>query len=76
MNNYISTLCWNENVRIPSLSLEDGFVDFPINSDHKSKVYYKDGSESSPDMIRVKNNGDGSFHGFPIDSKTAEPIRK
>ncbi|MEN7547374.1 hypothetical protein AAG747_05620 [Rapidithrix thailandica] len=58
-----------------TLSPEDGFKDFPINPDHKSIVYYKDGSESIPDMIRVRNNGNGTFHGFPIDSKTAEPIR-
>ncbi len=56
------------------LSPEDGMKDFPINPDHKCIVYYSDGSTSIPDMIRVKNLGNGRFHGFPIDSKTAEPI--
>lgn len=55
--------------------LEPGeWGDFPINSDHKSIVYYADGSESIPDMIRLRRNADGTFHGFPIDSKTAGPI--
>ncbi|MCG8700439.1 MAG: type IV secretion protein Rhs, partial [Bacteroidales bacterium] len=50
------------------------FADFPINSDHKCTVFYADGTQSVPDKIRVSNNGDGTFHGFPIDSKTAGPI--
>ena len=58
------------------LKPEDGMTDFPINPDHKCIVYYADGSTSIPDMIRVKNIGNGKFHGFPIDSKTAEPIYK
>ncbi len=49
-------------------------ADFPIRPGSKSTVYYGDGSTSVPDMIRVSNNGDGTFHGFPIDSKTAGPI--
>ena len=48
--------------------------DFPIRPGSKSVVYYGNGSTSVPDMIRVRNNGDGSFHGFPIDSTTAGPI--
>lgn len=48
--------------------------DFPINEDHKSVVFNSDGTMDIPDMIRVRNNGNGSFHGFPINSKTAEPI--
>ncbi|MCE4057325.1 RHS repeat-associated core domain-containing protein, partial [Pseudomonas sp. Au-Pse12] len=50
------------------------FFDIPINPDHKSVVYNPDGSKSIPDMIRIRNNGNGTFHGFPIDSKTAGPI--
>jgi RHS repeat-associated protein len=49
-------------------------ADFPIRPDSKSVVYYGDGTTSAPDMIRVRNNGDGTFHGFPIDSQTAGPI--
>ncbi len=49
-------------------------ADFPIRPGSKSAVYYGDGSTSVPDAIRVRNNGDGSFHGFPIDSTTAGPI--
>ncbi|AYN04404.1 hypothetical protein [Flavobacterium sp. 140616W15] len=48
--------------------------DFPINSDHKSTVFHSDGSQSVPDKIRVRNNGNGTFHGFPINSSTAGPI--
>ena len=48
--------------------------DFPINPNHKSVVYNVDGTIDIPDMIRVRNNGNGTFHGFPINSKTAEPI--
>ncbi|MBY7314077.1 RHS repeat-associated core domain-containing protein, partial [Escherichia coli] len=48
--------------------------DFPINSDHSSVVFNPDGTIDIPDKIRVRNNGDGTFHGFPINSKTAEPI--
>ncbi|MCY7259894.1 RHS domain-containing protein [Pseudomonas protegens] len=50
------------------------FFDIPINPDHKSVVYNPDGSKSIPDLIRIRNNGNGTFHGFPIDSKTAGPI--
>lgn len=49
-------------------------ADFPINPGSKSTVFNADGSQSVPDMIRVRNNGDGTFHGFPIDSSTAGPI--
>ncbi|MGC4064597.1 MAG: RHS repeat-associated core domain-containing protein [Polyangiaceae bacterium] len=49
-------------------------VDFPIRQGSKSVVYYGDGSTSVPDKIRVRNNGNGTFHGFPIDSNTAGPI--
>ncbi|MEL6699657.1 MAG: hypothetical protein AAFP89_25690 [Bacteroidota bacterium] len=55
---------------------DGGFMDFPIRPGSTSKVHYKDGTTSTPDMIRLRNNGDGTFHGFPIDSKTAEPITK
>nr|WP_183042750.1 hypothetical protein [Pectobacterium parmentieri] len=48
--------------------------DFPINSNHKSVVFNPDGTVDIPDMIRVRNNGNGTFHGFPINSKTAGPI--
>ncbi len=51
-----------------------GFMDFKINNSTKSKVYNPDGTVSVPDMIRVRNNGNGTFHGFPINSKTAGPI--
>jgi hypothetical protein len=51
-----------------------GFMDFPINANNTSIVHLPDGSTVKPDMIRVRNNGNGRFHGFPIDSKTAEPI--
>jgi len=51
-----------------------GFFDFPINPGSKSLIFYSDGSTSVPDFIRLRNNGNGTFHGFPIDSKTAEPI--
>ncbi|EGK3402811.1 RHS repeat-associated core domain-containing protein [Salmonella enterica] len=50
------------------------FYDIPINPDNKSIVYHPDGSTSIPDKIRIRNNGNGTFHGFPIDSKTAGPI--
>jgi len=59
-----------------NLNPEDGLIDFPINPNHQCIVYYKNGTTSIPDKIRVRNNGNGSFHGFPIDSKTAEPIHK
>jgi hypothetical protein len=49
-------------------------ADFPIRPGSKSVVYNPDGSTSVPNMIRVRNNGDGTFHGFPIDSTTAGPI--
>ncbi len=49
-------------------------ADSPINPNHKSVVFYGDGSTSVPDKIRVRNNGNGTFHGFPIDSSTAGPI--
>ncbi|MGC4064593.1 MAG: RHS repeat-associated core domain-containing protein [Polyangiaceae bacterium] len=49
-------------------------ADFPIRQGSKSVVYYGDGSTSVPDKIRVRNNGNGTFHGFPIDSNTAGPI--
>jgi hypothetical protein len=49
-------------------------MDFPINANNTSIVHLPDGSTVKPDMIRVRNNGNGRFHGFPIDSKTAEPI--
>ncbi|OCG00767.1 hypothetical protein [Gilliamella sp. wkB112] len=56
-------------------TLEPGqMADFPINSGSTSVVFNPDGSTSIPDMIRVRNNGNGTFHGFPIDSKTAGPI--
>lgn len=50
------------------------FQDFPINENHTSTIYNHDGTQSVPDMIRVRNNGNGTFHGFPINSKTAGPI--
>lgn len=50
------------------------FVDFPINPGSKSTVYNPDGTQSKPDMLRLRNEGNGTFHGFPIDSKTAGPI--
>ncbi|MDC8100617.1 SpvB/TcaC N-terminal domain-containing protein [Chryseobacterium rhizosphaerae] len=50
------------------------FKDFPINPGSTSTVYNPDGTQSKPDMIRLRNNGNGTLHGFPIDSKTAEPI--
>ena len=49
-------------------------ADFPIRPGSKSVVYYGDGTTSTPDMVRVRNNGNGKFHGFPIDSQTAGPI--
>ncbi|MGC4064584.1 MAG: RHS repeat-associated core domain-containing protein [Polyangiaceae bacterium] len=49
-------------------------ADFPIRPGSKSVVYNPDGTTSVPDMIRVRNNGDGTFHGFPINSTTAGPI--
>ena len=50
--------------------------DFPINPDNTSKVFLPNGNgvPVKPDMVRVRNNGDGTFHGFPIDSSTAGPI--
>ncbi|HGX0509241.1 TPA: hypothetical protein ACNRZD_004936, partial [Escherichia coli] len=50
--------------------------DFPINQNSKSEVYIPGGNgvPIKPDKIRVRNNGDGTFHGFPIDSSTAGPI--
>lgn len=48
--------------------------DFPINSGHTSVVFNPDGSIDIPDMIRVRNNGNGTFHGFPINSETAGKI--
>jgi RHS repeat-associated protein len=48
--------------------------DFPINPGHTSTVFNPDGTQSVPDMIRVRNNGNGTFHGFPINSGTAGPI--
>ncbi|EBW0356883.1 RHS domain-containing protein, partial [Salmonella enterica] len=50
--------------------------DFPINPNSKSEVYIPGGNgvPIKPDKIRVRNNGDGTFHGFPIDSTTAGPI--
>lgn len=47
---------------------------FPINADHKSIVFNPDGTIDIPNMIRVRNNRDGIFHGFPINSNTTEPI--
>lgn len=55
-----------------------GFKDFPVNADSKSVVFHPG---IDPDVAiphpathyRVRNNGDGTFHGFPIDC-TAEPI--
>ncbi|MCW3161379.1 hypothetical protein [Chryseobacterium oryctis] len=52
------------------------FEDFPINEGSTSTVYNPDGTQSKPDKIRVRNNGNGTFHGFPIDSKTAGTIHK
>ncbi|WP_228458479.1 hypothetical protein, partial [Chryseobacterium hagamense] len=58
-----------------TLKIADGFKDFPIMPGSTSTVYYVDGSESKPDRIRLRRNKDNkTFHGFPIDSKTAEPI--
>ncbi|GEM_PF-6149487 len=50
------------------------FQDFPINPNNTSTVYNPDGTQSKPDKIRVRNNGNGTFHGFPINSKTAGSI--
>lgn len=52
------------------------FQDFPINPGSTSTVYNPNGTQSKPDRIRVRNNGNGTFHGFPIDSKTAGQIHK
>lgn len=52
-----------------------GFMDFPINEGNESIVHNPDGTTSKPDMIRVRRNPNGTFHGFPINSETAEPIR-
>ncbi|EFK6855013.1 RHS repeat domain-containing protein, partial [Escherichia coli] len=54
----------------------DEMKDFPINQNSKSEVYIPGGNgvPIKPDKIRVRNNGDGTFHGFPIDSSTAGPI--
>jgi len=56
-----------------------GFMDFPVNPDSRSVVFRPGGDTGSPvahpaTHYRVRNNGDGTFHGFPID-ETAEPIR-
>lgn len=50
--------------------------DFPINPNSKNKVFIPgaDGIPIPADKIRVRNNGNGTFHGFPIDSATAGPI--
>ena len=54
-----------------------GFHDFPV-ADSKSTVFHTGGSLDNPvghpaTHYRLRNNGDGTFHGFPIDG-TAEPI--
>ncbi len=49
--------------------------DVPIHSDHSCVVFNLDGSESIPDRMRIRRNDDNkTFHGFPIDSKTAEDL--
>jgi RHS repeat-associated protein len=59
--------------------LEDGgFMDFPVNPDSKSVVFHPgvDPDIATPHPAthyRLQNNGNGTFHGFPIDG-TAEPI--
>ena len=62
----------------PEKPRKGGFVDFPINDNSKSIVFYP---TDSPDVIdarrpthyRLRNNGTGTFHGFPIDDG-AKPI--
>ena len=61
-------------------TLEVGvFQDFPVNADSKSVVFHSGGSideivQYPATHYRLRNNGNGTFHGFPID-ETAEPIR-
>ena len=54
------------------------FKDFDLPKGNKNKVFVPggDGKPLEADMIRVRNNGDGTFHGFPIHSSNAEPIYK
>ncbi|AVK96339.1 hypothetical protein FCT18_07855 [Lysinibacillus sphaericus] len=56
------------------------FKDFSVNPDSKSVVFYPNGDPNAPKAYplthyRLRNNGNGTFHGFPID-QTAEEIRK
>ncbi|WP_196243780.1 RHS repeat-associated core domain-containing protein, partial [Lysinibacillus sphaericus] len=56
-----------------------GFKDFPVNPDSKSVVFHPNGDSNAPKAhppthYRLRNNGNGTFHGFPIDH-TAEEIR-
>ncbi|MGG5508267.1 RHS repeat-associated core domain-containing protein [Myroides sp. C6-3] len=56
-----------------------GFMDFPVNQDTKSVVFHSgiDVDTATPfpaTHYRLRNNGNGTFHGFPIDA-TAELIR-
>lgn len=50
--------------------------DFEINPDHECIVFKPDGTTLIPDKIRVRKNYNGTFHGFPIHSVTAAPLRK
>ncbi|WP_170234731.1 SpvB/TcaC N-terminal domain-containing protein [Chryseobacterium hagamense] len=51
------------------------FKDFPINEGNTSIIHNPDGTKSKPDKVRLRDNGTGTWHGFPIDSKTATKLK-
>jgi hypothetical protein len=61
--------------KIAATFKDNDMHDVPINSDNTCIVFNLDGSESKPDRIRIRKNKDNkTFHGFPIDSKTAGEV--
>jgi hypothetical protein len=53
-----------------------GFMDFELPEGSESIVHNPDGTTSKADKIRVRNNNGKTFHGFPINSATAEPLKE
>lgn len=52
------------------------FVDFDMRPGADMDVFLPDGkTRIKANAIRVRNNGNGTFHGYPIDRATAGPIR-
>ncbi len=49
-----------------TITKSDNFQEFELPENHTSIVHMPDGTNVPATHIRIKNNGTGTFHGFPI----------